>query len=138
MKAIILSYLLSITAVASERQIVAATILGEARGEGFKGMYAVACVIKERSVLSGRSVAAECLRPRQFDANRNGVQLNLLDASKEANYALFLADNLDRLDRDWIGRATHFVNLSVAKPKWAEGQTTTRVVKNHSFFRLDS
>lgn len=137
MKSIILSSLLSITAVASERQIIAATILGEARGEGFRGMYAVACVIKERSVLSGRTVAAECLRPKQFDANRDGAQLHLLDSSKEANYALFLADNLDRLDRDWIGRATHFVNLSVAKPKWAEGRTPTRVVKNHSFFRLD-
>ena len=33
-----------------EQRIVAMTILGEARGEGEAGMYAVACVIAQRSI----------------------------------------------------------------------------------------
>ena len=38
------------SAIAGEKEsnIVAMTILGEARGEGEAGMYAVACVIQER------------------------------------------------------------------------------------------
>ena len=34
----------------SERDVVAMTILGEARGEGEAGMYAVACVIAQRVI----------------------------------------------------------------------------------------
>jgi hypothetical protein len=40
------------SAIAEEKDsdIVAMTILGEARGEGKAGMYAVACVIAQRSI----------------------------------------------------------------------------------------
>ena len=33
-----------------EQKVIAMTILGEARGEGKAGMYAVACVIAQRSI----------------------------------------------------------------------------------------
>lgn len=133
MKSILSSILLSISAFATDTEIVAATILGEARGEGLNGMYAVACVIKERSELSGRTPAAECLRRKQFDANKNGPQLHLLK-TPEAAYALRLARNLDNLDRSYVGHATHFCNTKVSQPLWAKNPV--KVVGRHSFFKL--
>ena len=51
---LILSFLLFVCASAlgqnQDSDIVAMTILGEARGEGKAGMYAVACVIAQRSI----------------------------------------------------------------------------------------
>ena len=45
----------------TQEQIVAMTILGEARGEGRAGMYAVACTIKARSVNRKLTPAQVCL-----------------------------------------------------------------------------
>ena len=39
----------SVFAGEKEQRIIALTILGEARGEGASGMYAVGCVIQERA-----------------------------------------------------------------------------------------
>ena len=49
----------------SER-VVALTILGEARGEGKMGMYAVACVIQKRSIERSLTPAKVCHEPWQF------------------------------------------------------------------------
>ena len=51
----------------SQRDVVAMTILGEARGEGKAGMYAVACVIAQRSIewkRNGKSITPKqvCLQ----------------------------------------------------------------------------
>lgn len=112
---------------------VANTILAEARGEGFKGMYAVAAVIKNRSDLSGRTPELECLRPKQFSCNNHGVQ-NLLDGSREARYALFLSQNIERLDTSGVNGATHY--HSGPAPKWAKGKKPVLTLGNHNFFKL--
>ena len=49
-----------------EQKIVAMTILGEARGEGEEGMYAVACVIAQRSIAWKRTPKQICLADKQF------------------------------------------------------------------------
>lgn len=112
---------------------VANTILAEARGEGFRGMYAVAAVIKNRSDLSGRTPEQECLRPKQFSCNNHGVQ-NLLDNSKESRYALFLSRNLELLDASGVNGATHY--HSGPAPKWAKGKKPVLSLHGHKFYRL--
>jgi len=114
--------------------IVANTILAEARGEGFRGMYAVAAVIKNRSDLSGRTPEQECLRPKQFSCNNNGVP-NLLDNSKESRYALYLARNLDRLDTSGVNGATHYHAFAVS-PQWARNKKPVAIIGRHKFFKL--
>ena len=47
-------------------RIVALTILGEARGEGKRGMYAVGCVIQKRASERNLTPAKVCLQPWQF------------------------------------------------------------------------
>ena len=65
-----------------EQKIVAMTILGEARGEGEEGMYAVACVIAQRSIAWKRTPKQICFADKQFscwnpkDPNRKIVWIH--------------------------------------------------------------
>lgn len=113
---------------------VANTILAEARGEGFAGMYAVAAVIKNRSDISGRTPEQECLRPKQFSCNNNGVP-NLLDDSKESRYAMFLARNIARLDTSGVKGATHYHTFAVS-PRWSKNKIPVLILGRHKFFKL--
>ena len=78
------------TALGGDEEIVALTILGEARGEGTQGMYAVACVIQERSekkkltqprfaYRSGSSVFGMEKRKKTFKTFGNRSLLHLLN-----------------------------------------------------------
>lgn len=120
----------------SEKQekVIAATILAEARGEGKAGMYGVACVIQQRAVNKKITAEKVCLQKAQFSCNNNGVQYNLLDLP-EAEYAMFLAKNLTRLDLTFVGNATHYHTKNVA-PNWSKGKTPTKEIRNHKFFKL--
>ena len=46
----------------TERDVVAMTILGEARGEGEAGMYGVACVIAQRVINRNKTAKQVCLQ----------------------------------------------------------------------------
>ena len=53
-------------ALTQDERIVALTLLGEARGEGSNGIYAVACVIQKRARERYKTPAEVCLQPYQF------------------------------------------------------------------------
>jgi spore germination cell wall hydrolase CwlJ-like protein len=115
-------------------KIIAATILAEARGEGKAGMYAVACVIQQRATNKDISADKVCLQAKQFSCNNNGVQYSLLKLP-EAEYAMYLAENIKRLDLTFVGNATHYHTKSVT-PNWSKGKTPTKELRNHKFFKL--
>jgi len=91
-------------ALTKEQNIVAQTILGEARGDGKGGMYAVACVILERKLSKHWANTAQgvCLQKSQFDywtqhsrvkwddQNRANVRRLLQGNSQLAQYAKLL------------------------------------------------
>ena len=56
------SYVLGV----SDIDIIAATIVGEAGGEGYEGMQAVKNVLQNRADKKGTIPAREALRPKQF------------------------------------------------------------------------
>lgn len=120
-------------------ETVAITILAEARGEGEKGMYAVACVIAQRS--QDRHISADkvCTQKWQFSCwNANDPQRNKLYSFlklPQAEYAMKLAKNLNTLDRSFTGFANHYHTPAV-KPAWSKGKTPVRVIGNHKFFKL--
>src|SRR5687768_8768998 len=66
--------------------IGARTVFGEARGEPYEGQKAVAHVILNRAAKEG-SVAAACLRPKQFSC------WNVGDATRERMVSVTTADN---------------------------------------------
>lgn len=148
MKIKILILLLMSTSVLSqelsrEQLIIAKTILGEARGEGESGMYAVACVIQQRVL--NRKIPADkvCLQKNQFSCwNKNDPNRNKLDRLlliPQADYAKRLAVNLDKLSLKYIKKSDHYCSKVLWKtnpPKWLKNKKPVAVIGRHVFFRL--
>jgi len=144
-----------------DEQVVAATLLGEARGEGRCGVYAVACVLQQRSINRRLSPAKVCLQNKQFSCwEINGKQISLLEANKKyynqggpIMYARQLARNIvsgHQLDRTFVENADHFHAKWVMKknkdgelekvlmkpPFWAKKENFTVIIGNHKFYKL--
>jgi len=134
MKKLLIIFVFTFTALAEKpsylpsdltdsQKIVAMTILGEARGEGEAGMYAVACVIAQRCIAWNKKPKNVCLKESQFSCwnNRSDLSitklLNLLQ-TKEGEYAKRLAVDLYNLDRTFVKNADHFCTLP-KKPYWS-------------------
>jgi N-acetylmuramoyl-L-alanine amidase len=139
----------SAPSLTKEQEIVAKTILGEARGEGKAGMYAVACVIAQRAVLRNKTPKQICEQPSQFsfwvkdkrttldDKNRATVGRLMKHDIEIVRYAKTLAVHVMNLDRSYTGHSDHYCTISV-NPYWAKGRTPVRVIGNHKFFRINS
>lgn len=123
----------------TQQEIVAITILAEARGEGKSGMYAVACVISQRAKERKKSAAQVCLQPFQFSCwNKNDPQrphLKKLLRHELAPYAMMLAKNIDNVDRKFVQYANHYHTKRV-KPYWSKGKRPVAAIGNHLFFKL--
>lgn len=126
------------------RLVLARTIYGEARGEGFEGMQAVAMVIMRRATLGGwwgDSVIAVCKKPWQFSAwNANDPNAALIQGKKPGHgdavfdLAYEIAGAALRGDlADNTGGATHYFNPDVVSPSWAQAWTQTVTIGNHVF-----
>jgi N-acetylmuramoyl-L-alanine amidase len=128
---------------ASDEDIMARTLCGEARSEGDQGMIAVANVIMNRVAKGGwwgDTVKDVCLKPYQFscwnenDPNR-AVILNL-----DAGYSIY-RDALGIAQQACAGSLTDITNGSTSyyakgtpEPKWAFGKDTCAVIGRHLFF----
>ena len=136
-------------ALTQEQNIIAQTILGEARGEGREGMYAVACVIKQRMELKSfpNTAKAVCLQPSQFDdwtqhpkvkwddKNRDTVRRLLKSNGDTARYAKGLAIYIKKLDLSYVENATHYCTINTHN-YWTKGRKPVRIIGKHKFFRL--
>jgi spore germination cell wall hydrolase CwlJ-like protein len=127
----------------TDSQIVAMTIWGEARGEGKAGMYAVACVISQRSINRNTTPAEVCLQRKQFSCWQNQFSSNQTPMAtferklktKEGVYAMLLAKNIKGLDRSFVKYADHYVTLKT-QVYWMNGHKPVIVIGNHKFFKL--
>ena len=135
----------------NDLDVMARTIWGEARNEGYAGMQAVANVIMNRYSLAQRSNAyarqfgstpAEiCKKPWQFsvwnagDPNLEKI-INVTDANREFRTAKSIAELALRGQlADVTGGADHYHAHYVA-PNWSQGENPTAVIKNHQFYKL--
>jgi len=147
---LIIFFIISITASGDEvltrdERIVALTILGEARGEGKKGMYAVACVIQKRASERNLTPAKVCHQPYQFsiwNAGKGKIkkesELYYLWKSKSMMYARELARTVCKgklLDQKFTGNANHYCRKEINN-YWTKKGTITKVIGNHKFFKL--
>jgi spore germination cell wall hydrolase CwlJ-like protein len=132
-----------------DERIIALTILGEARGEGKKGMFAVACVVQRRSWEKKITPAQVCLEEKQFSP-WNGVdsqgnyrlkkesELYHLWESKQMMYARHLARCVNKENivlMDVTNGANHFCNIN-ANPYWAKGKKPVIIIGKHKFYKL--
>jgi len=118
-----------------EQKIVALTILGEARGEGKAGMYAVACVIQQRVLNRSMSAARVCKQRKQFSCWNSKRDLSYLLKSSSAPYAILLAKNLKQLDLKYINHADHYCSLKTNN-YWTRSSKVIKIINNHKFYRL--
>ena len=129
-----------------EQEIVAMTILGEARNQGEAGMYAVACVIQQRAAhwrRNGKRITPTqvCLRPDQFscwnpnDPNRPKLRGLLNNNNKQAIYAKRLALGLGKLEASYVNNADHYCKVT-KNPYWIKGEKRLKVIGQHKFYKL--
>lgn len=122
---------------------LARTIWGEARGEGRKGMEAVAAVILNRVAKPcwwGRTIETVCTKPWQFSCwNANDPNLAKLLSVTERDPQFKVALEIATLAEagelpDPTNGATHYHTKAVS-PKWAEGKQPCAVIGNHLFYK---
>tara|TARA_R100000008_G_scaffold25620_1_gene13822 strand:- start:165 stop:650 length:486 start_codon:yes stop_codon:yes gene_type:complete len=160
MKIIILLLALCASVVYSQeltynQKIVAMTILGEARGEGKPGQYAVACIIAQRAINGGKTHSQICLKNNgkvwQFSCwspkDPNRAKLSKLLESPQADYAKTLAINITRLDHNFTGKADHYCHINI-NPYWTykvirvKGKPIKvsikpiKIIGQHKFYKL--
>ena len=120
-------------------KIIAITILAEARGEGEKGMYAVAAVIAQRANERKITPSQVCLQRLQFSC-WNGKKLKNFEhllKVPQAKYALLLARNVSHLSREYVGFANHYhATWMKKKPYWAKGKAPVKIIGQHAFYKL--
>lgn len=141
--------------------LLAMTLFGEARDQGFLGCVLVAMVVRNRMFdptrrgwLTGRhskdagsaTVADVVLNPWAFscfNANNSASRASMRrahitepEAWKMCKQAAF--DVLeDRIRVDFTDGSTHYFNPKLASPKWATSPNMTRTIeyRDHLFFR---
>ena len=129
-----------------EQEIVAKTLLGEARGEGYEGMYAVACVIQQRVInrhRGAKTAKSVCLDNNgeawQFscwnpaDPNFNKLD-QLLKSHDLAPKAKALAIHLHALDRAYVKHADHYARDNIDN-YWTRAYKHVSTVGRHKFYR---
>jgi spore germination cell wall hydrolase CwlJ-like protein len=131
-------------ALSPNERVVALTLLGEARGEGLTGIYAVGCVIQKRAENRKLTPAQVCKQRKQFSI-WNGVKkesdLWYLYETPNKDYARYLARKIcagRKLSQDYTGNADHYYSHKIMKkpPYWAKGKKPTKVIGNHTFYKL--
>ena len=130
--------LVASSGLTKEQKVVAITILAEARGEGDKGMGAVAAVIAQRAIDRKQTWEKVCLTKYQFSC-WNGKKISDLDHLldvPQAEMAIYLAKNMHRIDRSKIGNANHYYADYIKAPYWAKGEKPTVKIGRHIFYRL--
>ncbi|MGP6423928.1 cell wall hydrolase [Pseudomonas pharyngis] len=137
------------TATEKERDILARTLWGEARGEGADGQVAVAWTIRNRvndgktNSWWGEGYAGVCQKPYQFSCwNKNDPNFPYLSGAKpipsrELAQARKAADQvIDGKVSDPTGGATHYYATSMkSPPAWAAKAKQTCKLGGHVFFK---
>ena len=133
--------------------IIAATLVGEAGGEGKEGMIAVYNVLGNRAAKKSTSRAGEALRPKQFsmrdsetsdvnkksDFDKNKVNKVIgiyKDESKWKDVWKLAIQIIKEDPKDTTGGASHYyAHKKTSFPGWG-GWSKTKVIGNHTFGKV--
>ena len=112
----------------AEQSAIWKVLMAEAVSEGYDGMYAVACVIRNR----GGGLHGFCGAKRKdltAFCNRQGKRV--ISLSRKIERLVFELDGPDT-----TGGATHFENVEAfGTPYWAKDMIVTVKIGQHTFFR---
>jgi hypothetical protein len=105
-------------------------LIGEAVGEGYEGMYAVACVFRNR-LEKGLPLGCAALKRTDLDRfiNRQGEGYSRM--ARDIVARVFEAN-----EPDLTHAATHFENVKAfGVPRWSRRMDVTVEIGTHTFFR---
>ncbi len=126
---------------AENMNIFASTLIGEAGGEGIKGMQAVANVIMNRARGDFSKVGAVCLKPYQFsmwNGKRDQIKSVVHKAKAHARWKdamLLIQQAKDGKLQDITGGSDFYFNPKLAMPKWANQFEKTYTIGQHDFYK---
>jgi len=141
------------TANENDRDVLARTLWGEARGEGLAGQIAVAWSIRNRVEMDlhndgkpdwwGEGYAGVCQKAWQFSCwNKNDPNYQFLSGAKQIPFrelaqARIAADQvIDGKQPDPTGGATHYYATTMPKaPAWTDKAKQTLKLGHHIFFK---
>jgi spore germination cell wall hydrolase CwlJ-like protein len=108
----------------------------EARGEGVKGMTAVAHVIKNRMKKHSMGVYAVVMKEKQFSYTAR-KDLTIRDAVKYSEAKVISALVLTGNSKDITNGSTHYVapKRLTKMPRWTKVLEQTLAINNHVFYR---
>lgn len=121
-----------------DRSLIARTVYFEARSDGFRGMLAVAFVIRNRlrAGTFGDTVAAVVRSPAQFTVwNRGGAARRGEAPADDPSYRMALQAArlaLSGAVKDPTNSATYYHERSI-RPAWARGMRRVATVGRHIF-----
>jgi N-acetylmuramoyl-L-alanine amidase len=120
----------------------AKTLWGEARGEGYRGMVAVAWVIRNRTFIRKQTYSEVCLAPSQFSCwNEYDPNRHLLDNLSVDDYyylrAVAIAAGVMTGDiPDPTDGADHYLRFDYrARVKWDDKMRLTTQIGAHVFLK---
>lgn len=134
----------------ADAYVVAATLWGEARGEGERGMHAVMNVIMNRAKGNFSNARSIALSPSQFSiwnsvSNPEQKSLELatlqrqgkLPDKKQYQEALKIVDAAMKGElTDITDGAQFYFNPHKANPKWAKKMKKVATIGNHDFYKV--
>ncbi|VVO11893.1 cell wall hydrolase [Pseudomonas fluorescens] len=141
------------TATEKDRDILARTLWGEARGEGLAGQIAVAWTIRNRVEMDlhndgkpdwwGEGYAGVCQKAWQFSCwNKNDPNFPFLSGAKPISAAQYAQAQqaalgvIDGKQPDPTGGATHYYATTMPKaPAWTARAKQTLKLGRHIFFK---
>ena len=105
-------------------------VIGEAVGEGEIGMYAVACVYRNR-LKKGMSLGCIALNRKDLDKFVKQQGTKWQKTAKKVIYKVFIYKG-----KDITGGATHYENVKAfGIPWWSKDMKITCIIGNHTFYR---
>ena len=137
------------TATEKDRDILARTLWGEARGESLAGQIAVAWAIRNRvndgnaKSWWGEGYSGVCQKPYQFSCwNKSDPNFAYLSGAKQIPFREFAQAQIAAEQvmagkvPDPTGGATHYYATTMPKPPvWVKGAKQTLKLGRHIFFK---
>ena len=136
MKILLLILVLATSLQADELLDVTWTLYEEAKGEPYRGIYAVASVIYTRSIERDLTLSSVCRQRGQFSCWNSGREPRRYtngEWSQCEQIALSMTQRAFRPLSDW----NHFFNPKKSRPYWARKLKNKKRIGNHIFGRLN-
>lgn len=111
------------------------TIFHEARGESIEGQKAVANVVINRSLESGKPICHEVKRKHQFSWYKPHNEKKLFDIGYD-NFNKYSKIAIEVLFEDDNTHGSQFFHNPSVKPYWTKRMNKTVTYGNHTFYKL--